>query len=126
AFILTIHNLAYQGRFDQDQFASTGLPKKYQSDAYLLQDGQLNFLKAGILMADAITTVSATYAQEIQTEAYGCGLEPTLREVAADGLLSGILNGADYNIWSPARDREIPVRYNEETLNGKRQNKAAL
>lgn len=127
-FMLTIHNLAYQGQFDRDAFAETGLPKsRYLKAGSELLDEQgegINFLRAGILFSDLVTTVSPTYAEEIQTEAGSCGLTETLRERADD--LTGILNGVDYNIWSPAVDREIPVRYDVETLNGKRRNKAEL
>lgn len=123
--VLTIHNLAYQGRFEDSRFEATGLPKKYFSETELLdQDGKVNYLKGGLLYADRITTVSEGYAEEIQTEAGGCGLHEVLQIRASD--LSGILNGADYSIWSPEIDRHISVQYTIETLNGKRRNKAEL
>ncbi len=124
-FVFTIHNLAYQGVFDAKTFAATGLPKgDYFKEDGLLHDGSLNFLKGGILYSDAVTTVSQTYADEIQTEAGGCGLHDVLASRA--GAVSGILNGADYGVWSPDVDDSIDVRYDVDTLNGKRQNKAAL
>ena len=123
-FLLTIHNLAYQGVFDLTQLKATGLPQKLLKDQLLEHDGALNFLKAGILTADRITTVSPTYAREIQTPAGGCGLEDALSQRAQD--IEGILNGADYQIWAPDHDPHIAVRYTLERLNGKRQNKAEL
>jgi starch synthase len=125
AFVITIHNLAFQGRFPEAAFAATGLPKRkfFQADE-LKVDGQINFLKAGIQHADRITTVSPTYVKEIQTPEHGFGLDGVLR--ARGERLTGILNGVDYDIWSPQRDREIPVRYDLENLNGKRRNKVAL
>lgn len=123
-FMLTIHNLAYQGVFDQDQYKVTGLPQKYFKDETLTHMGALNFLKAGILYSDRITTVSPTYAQEIQTEEGGCGLHEILQ--SRTDHVEGVLNGADYQIWAPEHDPHIVVRYNVERLNGKRQNKAEL
>ncbi len=124
-FVFTIHNLAYQGVFDAKQFNATGLPKgDYLKEDALLHDGSLNYLKGGILFSDAVTTVSQTYAEEIQTEEGGCGLHEALASRGGD--VSGILNGADYGIWSPESDDYIDVRYDVDTLNGKRQNKAAL
>jgi starch synthase len=123
--ILTLHNLAYQGQFDAGAFKATGLPKKFESAEELLtSEGQLNFLKGGLLHAHAIAAVSPTYAEEIQTSEGGFGLHEVL--AARKDAVHGILNGADYSIWSPDIDRYIDVRYSQETLNGKRQNKARL
>lgn len=122
--ILTIHNLGYQGRFSTDQYDETGLPRSYESDDELLHDGDINYLKGGILHTDQLTTVSPTYAEEIQTAEYGHGLEDVIESRADD--FRGILNGADYSVWSPSTDRFIPVRYDIEDLNGKRRNKAEL
>jgi starch synthase len=80
--------------------------------------GRASYIKAGIAFADAISTVSPTYAQEIQTPEYGFGLDGTLRDRA--GALSGILNGADYHEWNPETDLLIPARYSAEDLSGKR------
>ncbi len=122
---LTIHNLAYQGTFDADRFDVTGLPKKYASAAEVLDgEGRVNFLKSGIQYADILTTVSRGYSEEIQTPEGGNGLHEVL--AARADSLHGILNGADYSVWSPDADRVIPVKYDIERLNGKRQNKAAL
>src|SRR5690554_2224572 len=125
ATVLTLHNLAYQGRFDKAAFKATGLPKRFESQDELLDaDDRLNYLKGALVHADAITTVSPTYADEIQTEKGGCGLHEILVKRTDD--LTGILNGADYSIWGPKVDNFIPVRYSIEELNGKRRNKAEL
>lgn len=128
SFVLTIHNLAFQGAFDDKQFAATGLPKaKFFNKGGDLRgdDGEgVNYLRAGLRYADQITTVSPTYAEEITEDAKSFGLGETLR--GSSDILSGILNGVDYNIWSPDTDREIEVRYDENSLNGKRRNKADL
>lgn len=122
--LLTIHNLGYQGRFSDELFGETGLPRTYESNNELLHDGDMNYLKGGILHTDRLTTVSPTYAEEIQTSEYGHGLEDVISERADD--LTGLLNGVDYSVWSPSSDRHIPVRYDIENLNGKRRNKAEL
>lgn len=125
ATVLTIHNMAYQGRFSKDALKATGLPKRFESaDELLDSDQQINYLKGALIHADAITTVSPTYAEEIQTPEGGCGLHEVLSARTED--LSGILNGADYSIWGPKVDHYIPVRYSIEELNGKRRNKAEL
>ncbi len=125
ATVLTLHNLAYQGRFDESTFKATGLPKRFESQDELLDaDGKVNYLKSALIHADAITTVSPTYADEIQTKKGGCGLDEVLVKRTED--LTGILNGADYSIWGPKVDNFIPVRYSIEDLNGKRRNKAEL
>ncbi len=122
ATVLTVHNVAYQGAFDASKFDATGLTKTAQ--ATLTHGDGINFLKAGIVSADAITTVSPTYADEIRTSEAGCGLEDLFEKRGED--LTGILNGADYTIWSPDVDHNIEVRFDEATLNGKRVNKAKL
>ena len=124
SFIFTIHNLAYQGRFDSSLYKTTGLPMKYWKDQTMSEDGEINFLKAGVLMSDQVTTVSPTYAKEIQQPGNGFGLSEALKSRAQD--LDGVLNGVDYNIWSPDHDEAIEVPYTVDTLNGKRRNKAAL
>ncbi len=126
-FILTLHNLAYQGSFDDDAFGNTGLPKTkyFRTGELRSESGEgVNFLRGGLLYTDRITTVSPTHAAEIQTDEGSHGLGQTLRERAQD--LTGILNGADYNVWSPENDTFIEVRYDAENLNGKRRNKAEL
>jgi starch synthase len=100
ATILTIHNLAYQGIFEPERFPQLGLPAEAFSDMEFY--GRISFLNAGIRSADAITTVSPTYAREILTAEYGCGLDGLLREKAS--RLTGILNGVNYDIWDPSID----------------------
>ena len=127
AFVLTIHNLAYQGSFPLEQFDVTGLPKsKFLKSGQLLNEdkSEVNFLRAGILHSDKITTVSPTYAREILDPERAFGLGETLS--TRRGELQGILNGVDYQVWSPEVDRQIAVTYDVEDLNGKRRNKAEL
>ena len=123
---LTIHDIDSQGAFDADaHYDATGLPQSYNTDAELLDDqGQLNFLKGGLLHSDIITTVSEGYAEELRQSDDDAGLHQILKDRADD--LVGILNGADYSVWSPDVDRHIAVQYDVESLNGKRQNKAKL
>lgn len=122
--VFTIHNLGYQGQFDLDHFDETGLPQSFLDESELQHGDQFNFMKGGILHSDRLTTVSPTYAREIQTEEYGQGLEEVIESRTED--LEGILNGVDYSVWSPSNDPYIPVRYDVERLNGKRRNKAEL
>lgn len=125
--VLTIHNLGYQGTFAGDRFAGLGLPSAlmYSMTGALEFYGNVNFLKGGIVMSDRITTVSERYATEIQsTPEFGHGLEGVLRERSAD--IVGILNGVDYTVWSPSRDKEIPFRYHPANLSGKRMSKIEL
>ncbi len=123
-FVQTIHNLAYQGVFPRGVLSDLALPAAAYSIDGLEFHGQLSFLKAGIRYADAITTVSPTYAREIQTAAFGGGLDGLLRARSAD--LTGILNGIDYSIWDPARDPHLASPYSVDHLDGKKANKAAL
>ncbi|CAG4890975.1 glycogen synthase GlgA [Paraburkholderia saeva] len=122
--VFTVHNLAYQGIFPAQQFGQLGLPADFFDMHGVEFYGQLSFLKAGLYYADRITTVSPTYAREIQTLAQGGGLDALLRERAHD--LSGILNGVDYSIWCPANDAVLPARYTSSRLAGKRACKEAL
>src|SRR3989454_6429474 len=122
--VFTIHNLQHQGLFDRDLFDWTGLPRDMWNPEGVEFYGQLNFLKAGIVYADRVTTVSPTYAKEIQTAEYGFGLEGLLRSRAAK--LSGILNGIDYDVWNPAKDPHIPQKYSKSTLEKKAKDKSAL
>lgn len=116
--VLTIHNLGYQGLFPAKVMPELGLDKKlFQPDALEFW-GQINFLKGGIVFADAITTVSRAYAREIQTPEFGHGLDGLLR--ARSAVLTGILNGADYSQWNPETDPFIAARYSAEDLAGKR------
>jgi starch synthase len=123
--LLTIHNLAYQGAFPAAEFALTGLERGLFNWRQLESYGRLNFLKAGLAFADRISTVSPTYAQEIQTPAYGCGLDGLLRERRGD--LCGIINGIDPKIWHPTVEPMLAMRYDEATVTaGKAVNKADL
>ena len=122
--LLTIHNLQHQGVFGRDLFEWTGLPAETWTPEGVEFYGRLSFLKAGIVYADRVNTVSPTYAREIQTEEYGFGLDGLLRSRA--GKLSGILNGIDYDVWNPAKDVHIPQKYSKSTLEKKGKNKSAL
>jgi len=117
--VLTIHNIAYQGSFWGFDFGLTNLPGSYFTGSGVEFYGRLNFLKGGILHADALTTVSEHYARDIQTPEYGAGLETVVRENA--GKLKGILNGADYTRWNPATDKLIPKAFTPDSLAGKKE-----
>ena len=122
--VLTIHNLGYQGVFSADVASALGIGDGRGLDARDLASGVVNFLKTGLLHADWLTTVSPTYAREIQTPEQGFGLDEVLRRRA--GELTGILNGVDYAVWNPRTDPFIPFRYSTESLGRKKRNKAAL
>ncbi len=125
ATLLTIHNLAYQGRFWHWDMLLTGLDWKYFDWRRLEYYGDLNLLKGGIVFADALNTVSPRYAEEIQTTAFGCGLESVLRQ--RRDQLCGILNGCDYRIWNPATDPHLPLNYDLRSwLAGKAACKSSL
>ncbi len=122
--VLTIHNLGYQGRFGGDKYQGLDLPWDYFNPEGLEYFGQVNVLKGGIIFADAVTTVSPTYAEEIQTPGFGNGLDGVLRAVSEK--LTGILNGVDYSQWDPANDPFIARKYTEENLSGKWECRKAL
>ena len=122
--VFTIHNIAYQGMFWSLDFPLTNLPGEYFTPAALEFYGQMNLMKGGILYADALTTVSKTYAEEIQTADGGFGLEPVLATRTED--LRGIVNGVDYTRWNPATDPHLRQRYTPEDLSGKRACRADL
>ena len=115
--LLTIHNLGYQGLFPAETFALTGLPMELFTSRGMEFWGKMNFLKAGLVYADLLTTVSHRYSQEIQTPEFGYGLDGLLRERAAD--LFGILNGVDYQDWNPRTDPYLVANYSSEDLKGK-------
>ena len=121
---LTIHNLAYQGIFPPDAFALTNLPWEFFTVDGAEFYRQLNCLKAGIIFADILTTVSPRYAREIMTEEFGCGLDDRLRQ--RQGRLFGILNGVDYDEWNPVSDSFLEHPYSVTRLAGKSANKLAL
>jgi starch synthase len=122
--LLTLHNLAYQGLFPKAQFPLTGLPAKLFTMQGLEFYGEVNLLKGGLLYADALNTVSPTYAKEIQDPDLGCGLDGVLRERGEE--LYGILNGVDYTVWDPATDPLIEANYAPDDLRGKAICKRAL
>jgi starch synthase len=123
--VFTIHNIGYQGVFSAAQAGDVGPGIGRQLlHAGDLADGRVNPMRHGVLYADAVTTVSPTYAVEICTPGGGCGLDADLR--ARGDALSGILNGVDYEEWNPATDRYLPHRYDASDLTGKMQNKRAL
>ncbi len=124
ATVFTIHNLAYQGLFPAVLYPQLGLSEEIFNAEGLEFYGNISFMKAGIRYSDRLTTVSPTYAQEILTADYGCGLEGLLQRRARD--LVGILNGADYEIWDPARDAYLTRNFNSEDIVGKRACKTAL
>jgi starch synthase len=111
--VFTIHNIAYQGSFPRELMNYTGLPERLYNPAQLEHYG-LNLLKAGVVFADAVTTVSPTYAREIQTAEFGCGLEGLLSSY--HWKLTGIVNGCDYTHWNPETDKYIIAPYNVETV----------
>jgi starch synthase len=115
--VLSIHNLAYQGSFWGLDFGLTNLPGHYFSASGVEFYGNLNLLKGGVVFADAVTTVSPRYAEEIQTPEGGSGLDAVMREQAHK--LTGILNGVDYQIWDPAKDELLPKKYSPKNFAGK-------
>ncbi len=123
--LLTIHNVGYQGLFWHWDVPLTGLDWRLFNYRQLEFHGHLNFLKAGIIFADRVNTVSPTYAREIQTPYYGCGLQGVLAERSA--VLSGIVNGIDVEAWDPGRDPHLPAHFDAATVReGKARCKAAL
>lgn len=111
--VFTIHNIAYQGVFPRELMNYTGLPPSLYNPGQLEHYG-LNFLKGGIVFSDGVNTVSPTYAREIQTMEFGCGLEGLLTNY--HWKLSGIVNGCDYTLWNPAIDQHLIAPYAPETV----------
>ena len=122
--VFTIHNPGYQGLFPPQDWHLLNLDWSFFNLHQLEFYGKINFLKGGITFADAITTVSPTYAEEIKTAEQGFGLDGVFRERAAN--LSGILNGADYEVWNPETDQFISQKYSRSNLSGKKVCKAEL
>lgn len=122
--VFTVHNLAFIGPFERDDLGELMLPAASFAPQGLEFHGQGSFMKAGLAYADALSTVSPTYAREIQTVAFGCGFEGLLRHRSGD--LHGILNGVDYAVWNPATDPHLVARYDAGNPTGKRACKAAL
>src|SRR6185503_3178872 len=123
--LFTIHNMAFHGLFDAGQLAQFGLPEWLNNtDRGIEFYSAVSALKSGLMFSDAISTVSPRYAQEIQTPEYGAKFDGLLRARRND--LYGILNGVDYDEWSPENDSFIPARYSLSDLNGKRECKRDL
>ena len=124
--VLTIHNIAYQGKFPADVVHNLGLePYRWLLHQDHLAEGWVGFLETGILHADVVTTVSRTYAQEIQTAAFGNGLEGLLRQRSE--TVTGIVNGVDYSVWSPQSDSTLPWNYGiDDVAEGKAECKRFL
>ncbi|MCB5177364.1 glycogen synthase GlgA [Microvirga lenta] len=119
--ILTIHNLAYQGLFERERLSHLGIPDgAFQMDGVEFY-GKLSFLKAGIFYASHITTVSSTYAEEITTPEFGCGLDGLLKTRAEEGRLDGIVNGIDES-WDPATDPYLASAFAPDDWRGKDKN----
>lgn len=124
ASVLTIHNLGYQGVFPKEQIVHSQLGWEAFTPGTLEFYDKINYLKAGILWSDKVSTVSPTYAREIQTAEHGWALDGALRSRSPD--LVGILNGCDYREWDPANDPHLPVRFDWDNLAGKARCKEEL
>jgi starch synthase len=122
--VLTLHNIGYQGVVPERLLSVGGYAKVRAAFADSVAAGEVNLLRAGIVAADALTTVSPTHAEEIQRPEYGHGLDTLLRERRA--ALTGILNGVDYASWDPSHDPLLLVPYSAASLEGKRRNRTAL
>jgi len=124
ATVFTIHNLAFQGNFPREVLTNIGIQDNcFDADGMEFY-GQASFLKAAIRYSDKVTTVSPTYAKEVLTPEFGCGMDGVLRSRGED--FSGILNGIDDDLWSPATDLHLPHTYSARDISGKRICKAAL
>ncbi|MBV9288894.1 MAG: glycogen synthase GlgA [Hyphomicrobiales bacterium] len=124
ASVVTIHNLAFQGHFPVSVFWELGLPDRALSIEGVEYFGGVGYLKAGLRLADAITTVSPTYAREIMTPEYGMALDGLLR--ARAGAVHGILNGIDDTVWNPATDPAIAQNYSAQRIDSRARNKVTL
>ena len=123
--VFTVHNLAYRGPFPGTIFPELALPPEFFSIDGVEFFGTVSFIKAGLFYSDRLTTVSPTYAREIQTPAFGWGLDGLLR--ARNNVLTGILNGVDPRFWDPRHDKNLPQTYcTEDAAAGKRAAKAVL
>jgi starch synthase len=122
--VFTIHNMGYHGQFGRDALDRAGIPASTFHPGGIEFFGNVNYLKAGLVYSDYLTTVSRKYAQEIQTPEFGYGLDGVVRG-RADRLV-GILNGVDYTLWNPEKDKLIPAKYSIKDLSGKQICKKAL
>ena len=116
AVVFTVHNMRYQGNYPPQEFSFTFLPWSLFTIDGLEFFGTLSFLKSGIVFSDKITTVSNSYAKEIQTPAFGESMDGILRLRANEGSLTGILNGIDYEIWNPSTDPAIEASYSANAI----------
>jgi starch synthase len=124
ATVFTIHNLGYQGLFWHLDWHLLNIGWEYFTPSFLEFYGKINFLKGGIVFSDIINTVSRKYSEEIQTPEFGSGLDGILRTRKDD--LYGIVNGIDYDEWSPEKDAYLPARYDSNNVENKKVSKAAL
>jgi starch synthase len=122
--VLTVHNLAFQGQFPAHLLNALRLPLHAYTIDGVEYYGSIGFLKAGLQFADLITTVSPTYATEIQSPSNGCGLDALIRGRA--NVLCGIQNGIDVTLWNPSTDPRIVARYDRSTIEVRRLNKKEL
>ena len=124
ASVYSVHNMAFQGVFPPHDWSLLSLSSRFMSPSGLEYHGQISFMKAGLKFADRVTTVSPTYAHEISTHEFGCGLDGVIRGRGA--AVSGILNGIDEAVWNPATDAALPERYDLDRLQGKRACRRAM
>ena len=122
--VMTIHNIAFQGLFEADRLKDLKLDKALFTQEGIEFYGKISFLKAGLALADAITTVSPSYACELLTPEFGLGMEGLLQ--ARRNVLRGILNGIDLDVWNPEQDPSLPATYSARSLSRKAKNRAAL
>lgn len=122
--LMTVHNIAYQGLFPSGLMHLLGLPGEMYGIGGMEFYGKIGYLKAGLAYSDHITTVSPTYAREIQYSEQGCGLQDFLRTRSGD--ITGIVNGIDTIVWNPENDKDITVTYNRDSLEKRAENKRAL
>ena len=122
--VFTAHNMAFQGNFSQEASSFLDVPEHCDACARAEFFGQISFLKAGLKYGDRVTTVSPTYAREILTPEFGCGMDGDLRQRGTD--FCGILNGIDDDLWNPATDIHLPQTYSASSLSGKKACKIAL
>ncbi len=123
--LLSIHNIGYQGNFNADIIADLGFADySYLLDDYDQKSAVFNFMKSGVIHTDVLSTVSKTYANEIQTEEYGAGLDPMLKYRKQN--LYGIVNGVDYEEWNPETDKNLEFHFSAKNMAGKRKNKQSL
>ncbi|MEM7008576.1 MAG: glycogen synthase GlgA [Thermodesulfobacteriota bacterium] len=124
--VYTIHNIAYQGLYQQDIIDKFGLPSYVFNMNGLEFYGKVNLMKGGIISSDLVTTVSPRYTEEIKTPEYGYWLDGVLRSISNRNKLVGIMNGLDYDVWDPETDNTICMKYGPDNLEGKAMNKLKL